>query len=150
MKILNTVKLNVFCKEEENKEKLKEKLISLVPFNMEDEKVKLMEDTAIGFNEKKIKIYEITLEKTRHTNAFLKHLQELLNQKQKELLLRQAESRLDEEYNFFIRLDKEKFLNNEIFITDSGNCFHIKMNIACFPRKRDLALDIVKNVFKNS
>ena len=150
MKILNTVKLNVFCKEEENKEKLKEKLISLVPFNMEDEKVKLMEDTAIGFNEKKIKIYEITLEKTRHTNAFLKHLQELLNQKQKELLLRQAESRLDEEYNFFIRLDKEKFLNNEIFITDSGNCFHIKMNIACFPRKRDLALDIVKNVFKYS
>jgi len=68
---------------------------------------------------------------------------------QRELILRQAETRLDREFNFFIRFDKEKLVNeNKYWITDSGNCFHIKMNIACFPRKREQALKIIQNIFK--
>ncbi len=148
MKLAHQVKLSVFIKEEEDREKIFNKLISLVPFNLKEEKIKLNEDTAMGFNNKKIKTYEIVLEKDRHINPFLEKLKESLSQEQKELLLKQADSRLDEELHFFIRLDKEKLLQDEFWITDSGNCFHIRISIAAFPAKREKALAIVKELFK--
>lgn len=147
MKLAHQIKLSVFIHEEEDREKIFQKLISLVPFNLKEEKIKLNEDTAIGFNNKKIKTYEIVLEKDRHINGFLEKLKESLNQEQKELLLKQAESRLDDELHFFIRLDKEKLLNDEFWITDSGNCFHVRISIAAFPAKREKALEVLNELF---
>ncbi|MEM4263293.1 MAG: RNA-binding domain-containing protein [Candidatus Woesearchaeota archaeon] len=128
MKAAHKVVLTVFAKEDENIEKVKQALISLVPLDLEAEKIKIQQQTATGFEEKQIKIYKIILEKTRHANEFVKSLIRKLTKEQKELLLRQAESRLDEELFFYIRLDKTQLLEkNEYYITDSGDCFHIKI-----------------------
>jgi hypothetical protein len=124
-------------------------LLSLVPFKLEEEKIKLNQQTATGFSEKKIKIFEILLEKDRHIGAFLENLISHLSKDTKELILRHAETRLDEECNFFLRFSKEKLLNeNELWLTDKGNCFHIKINIAAFPKKKEAALEIIRKVFK--
>jgi len=46
---------------------------------------------------------------------------------------------------FFIRLDKAKLLEEDAFwITDCGNCFHIKITLASFPKTRDAALKVVQ------
>ncbi len=149
MKLLNNIKISVFVKEGEDEEKIAEKLRSFIPLDLEEEKVSLERKRATGFNDKKIVVLEIILQKEKHANAFLKHLEKILGSEQKELLMKQAESRLDEDFNFFIRFDKQKLLgNNEYHITDSGKCFHIKMNIACFPRKREKAMGIIQNIFK--
>lgn len=149
MKLVNNVVISVFIKESENEDVLREKLKSFVPLSFEDEKITLTRKIAEGFEDKKIIILEIVLNKEKHTNAFIKKLNKILVNEQKELILRQAETRLDREFNFFIRFDKEKLVNeNKYWITDSGNCFHIKMNIACFPRKREQALKIIQNIFK--
>ncbi len=37
---------------------------------------------------------------------------------------------------------------NKLWLTESGDCFHIKINIASFPRKREKALEIIRNLFK--
>ena len=64
-------------------------------------------------------------------------------------MLEQKESRLDEDLNFFVRIDKEKWIDGkEMFLTDSGNCFHIKILIAAFPKKRENALKIVEKMFE--
>ena len=147
MKLAHQIKISVFIHEEEDREAVYNKLLSLVPFNLKEEKIKLNEDTATGFNNKKIKTYEIVLEKDRHINGFLEKLKESLSQEQKELLIKQAESRLDNERNFFIRLDKEKLLNNEFWVTDSGNCLHIMISIAAFPAKREKALEVLNELF---
>jgi len=149
MKLLNNVLLSVFVKESEDENKIKEKLKSFIHVNFEKEKLVIKRQTAEGFEDKKIIILEIELEKEKHTNIFLKTLNSRLDKEQKELLIRQAESRLDEEFNFFIRFDKEKLLNEgKYWVTDSGSCFHVKMNIACFPRKKEVALRIIQNIFK--
>ena len=147
MKLAHYIKLSVFIHEDEEREPIYKKLLSLVPFDLKEQKITLKEDTAMGFNEKKIKIYEISLEKDRHIKAFLEKLKESLNQDQKDMLIAQAESRLDEDNHFFIRLGKEKLLNNEFQITDSGNCFHIRISIAAFPATREKALEAVKAIF---
>jgi len=149
MKLLNNALLSVFVKAGEDENKITEKLKSFVPLDFEEEKLAVKRQTAEGFEDKKMVILEIELEREKHTNAFLKELDSKLESGQKELLIRQAESRLDGEFNFFMRLDKDRLLDeNKYWVTDSGNCFHIKMNIACFPRKRDVALGIIQNIFK--
>ena len=112
------------------------------------EKLKLIQRTAFGFNEREIKTLEVNLEKTRHITAFLKNLNNKLNQQQKEVLLKQINSRLDDNLNFFIRFDKNKLLNQEYFITDSGDCFHIKVSIAAFPAKTEKAKEIFQLIFE--
>lgn len=142
--------MEVFAKPEEDVPAIKQALIELVPLNLEKEKIKLQDKQAKGFNERTIHIFTIELAKESHTNAFLKAFLEKLDEGQKKLLLDQKESRLDEEFNFFIRLDKTKWLNERKFwITDSGDCFHLKLALAVFPRKRSAALQLVERIFGN-
>ena len=149
MKIAHSVRITVFVKEGEDEGKIKSKLLELIPFNLEEEKLELKEQIATGFNESKIKIFEIVLEKDRHIEAFLEKLVEGLSEETKELILRQAESRLDDDCNFFLRFSKEKLIEeNDLWVTDQGNCFHIKINVAAFPKKREIAMEIIRNVFK--
>jgi hypothetical protein len=37
-------------------------------------------------------------------------------------------------------------LNNEYWITDSGNCFHFKFAIAAFPHKREVAISRIHEI----
>ena len=39
-------------------------------------------------------------------------------------------------------------LNDEYFITESGNCFHFKIGIAAYPHKRDVAEKIVREILE--
>lgn len=145
MKYANKIQLKVFSNENEDSAKIQEGLLKLVPFNLEEEKLQLKKSIAEGFGQKKIAIYEITLVKEKHTNKFLEALIAKLNSEQKELLSRQIYSRLDKELNFFIRLDKDALINeNRYFITDRGNCFHIKISVAAFPATYERAVEVVK------
>ena len=132
----------------DNNEIILKKLVQLFPFNLEDEKITVEVTKAKGFSENSITIYEINLLKERHINKFLYNLSKNLDKESKELLISQAETRLDGNYDFFLRLDKDEFINNKrLMVTDLGNCFHIKVSIAAFPKNRQNALQAVKNIF---
>ncbi|MBW2995861.1 hypothetical protein KY332_01025 [Candidatus Woesearchaeota archaeon] len=149
MKIANSIKIKVYVKEGEDIGKTAKAFLEFFPFDLEDEKIQLEEKTATGFNESEIKIFEVVLEKDKHIEAFLKHLNEKSFDEVKERILMQAESRLDEDCNFFLRFSKEKWIEEKmLWLTDQGNCFHIKINVAAFPKKRETALEIIRNVFK--
>lgn len=148
MKLAHNIKLSVFSYESdgEDTDKLASTLASIVPFDLEDEKLKIDRTSAKGFQERKIMILELTLTKESHTNKFLNYLKENLKPEHMNLIKSQLESRLDDELNFFIRLDKDKLLNNkEFYLTESGNCFHIKMSVAAYPAKSEKALEILKD-----
>ena len=150
MKTAHQIRIKVFSYEKfnENKELILAKFLQLFPFNLKDEKIELKKTEAKGFNEQKITIFEVTLTKEKHTNKFLENLVENLDQEQRNLILSQLESRLDDKLNFFLRFDKDEYMNNDkLNLTDSGNCFHIEISVAAFPKKRDLALEIVRKVF---
>ena len=150
MKIAHQIKIKVFSyeKDDEYQNSALEKLLQLIPFNAKDEKIALNRTEAQGFNEKKITIFEIILEKERHTSKFLEKLINNLNEHQKNIILEQLENRLDEKLSFFLRFDKAEYIkNNRLVLTDSGNCFHIEISVAAFPRKRDVAIKSIKKLF---
>lgn len=150
MKFANVIKISVFVKPEENEQEIKEALLKLIPFNLEEEKIVLSRKSATGFTDKKIVIFEIDLTKDKHINKFLESLNENIGKSQKELLLKQMGSRLDDELNFFIRLDKQALMQGNYLITDSGDCYHIRISVAAFPRKKEVASNIVRQIFKSA
>ncbi len=145
MKLLNTIHVTVFAKEQEDFDAIKNALLKLIPFNLEKEKIELKIINASGF-EKTIRILEVALSKEKHTNAFLKEFTQKLSSEQKKTLIEQFDSRCDAEFNYFIRVEKDALLDGKFELTDSGNCFHIKMNIACYPKNLKSAKSIVEKM----
>lgn len=148
-RLCHNVKINVFAKidEGEDEEKLENALILLAGLKKEDmERIKLNKSTATGLEDKKIKIIELDLSKDKRIKAFLENIKKRLDTSQRETLWKQRESRLDCENHFFIRIDKEKLLNQKYKVVDHGNCFHINMTISCFPKNRENAMKNVEKI----
>ena len=144
MKYAHFVEMRVFSKEEDNEEQIKEKIRLLFPF----EKLKIDQSTVIGFEDKKIRIFNIVLKNNSHINSFLTSLVENLSKEDKVLLEKQIDSRLDDALHFYIRLEKSRLLEGIYEITDSGNCFHFKISIATYPHSREKAKEILKQILK--
>ncbi len=150
MKLFHSIKITAFSYENEEGGSVLSAFLRLFPFDLDAVKIAVGKRNAIGFNEKKIEIFEVALEKNSLIIKFLVNLLSSLDNEQKSLILRQAESRLDKNLDFFLRLDKDSWINEEkLVLTDSGRCFHIKISIAAFPKKREVALNIIKEMFKD-
>ncbi len=147
MRSLNSMTISVFVKPEDDEDTLLEALKMLFPFSLEEEKIPIKRTIATGFNERKIVILEVSLSKERHLRKFMENFNEELSSEGKRSLLTQ-ENRLDDKLMFYIRLDKKSLEDGQLRLTDSGDCFHIKMNIAAFPKKREIGLKVVKEIFK--
>ena len=145
--LAHSVKVTVFCKEDEDMEAVRQGLLSIFPFSLEEEKLKVEQRAASGLNEKRIDVLEVKLVKETHTRKLLEYLADKLGHQQRDVLLHQIESRLDNELDFFIRIDKEELIkNNAWMVTDSGKCYHIRISIAAFPKKREVAKEVVKKM----
>ena len=150
MKIAHQIKIKVFSYEKINEDNklILDKFLELFPFDFKDEKIELKKTEAEGFHEKKIIVFETILNKEKHIKRFLENLNQKLGNEEKNRIISQLDSRLDDNLDFFLRFDKEEYLkNNKLNLTDSGNCFHVSMSIAAFPKKREIGLKIVRDVF---
>ncbi|MBN2567037.1 hypothetical protein JXB02_03050 [Candidatus Woesearchaeota archaeon] len=147
MKACNTVTLGVFIREDDDAERVRAAFHGLLGLDPAAEKVRVSERNATGFSERRITILECTLSKERHTASFLDRLLETLPEGQRRLLAEQKGSRTDDDCNFFIRLDKEALLKGEHVVTDGGNCFHIRMNLSVYPKRREKAYRLIEELF---
>jgi len=147
MKLAHNITVKVFSKPEDDAVKIKGTLVSIFPFDLKENKIKINEHSATGFNERKIRIFEIRLGKGKLIKQFMENLRERLGKDSKKLA-DQAEARIDEELHFFLRLDKEILMKkNEFKLTDTGNCFHINISPAIYPKKREKAVELVRGFF---
>lgn len=153
MKILHTVTISVFIKPEDRNllpdldDKVARAFHLLMPMDFDAEKIFLRKELAEGFNNRTITIYKLQIIKEAHTNIFVKKLLKVLNNDQIDLLLRQIDTRLDDELNFYIRFGKQELLREDIFIIDYGDCFHLKLAVAAFPRNKAAAKEILNKIF---
>ena len=130
--------------------KILSSLLDFFPFSLEDEKLKASKTIAHGFNEKNIIIFEVVLLKDRHIRLFLGKLKEKMGVELRQKIISQAGTRLDDTLDFFLRFDKKSWMEGKkLVLTDLGECFHIKINVAAFPKKKEIALSIIKSIFQN-
>ncbi|MGV8087242.1 MAG: RNA-binding domain-containing protein [Candidatus Woesearchaeota archaeon] len=154
MRYIHNAKITIFLKPEEyfgnNEliEKIKNVFCKLVPIDYTREKLSIKEEIVESFENRKIKIYSLEISKEAHTNIFINNLKELLGKDQCEIINSQKESRLDDELFFYLRLNKEYIIKDVIELTDGGDCVHIRMHIASFPKNKDNALKVIDEIFK--
>lgn len=150
MKYAHFAKLTVFSYEHEDSESILKAFLDFFSFSLEKNKVELKKRSAAGLNERSITIFEAILAKNSLISQFLDNLLGKLDESQKDIILGQSESRLDANLDFFLRFDKEEWLNErKLVLTDSGKCFHLKISMAAFPKKREIALNLVSNLFSH-
>ena len=145
--VAHSATIRVFCSEGENEEAILCGLKSLLPFDLEKEKITMQKQTAFGFSDKKIAIFEVLLTKSRHIKAFLDSTLPKISGTDKQMLLRQLDSRIDGDANFFVRFEKESLAKrNDLLVTDGGNCYHIKIKIAAYPSNKENAMKLVREL----
>ncbi len=157
MKHIHNVTLRVFVKPGEDKQAIQEGLQQLSGLNKtafadEDPKKRVVIkcSAATGFNNEKIQICELYLDKQKLCKAFLTNLLSTLSQEQKELISKQRRTRLDEQLHFFLRFKKQELMQGVYELTDSGDCYHVRLSIAAFPSKREIALQVVEEMLQLS
>ena len=56
------------------------------------------------------------------------------------------ESKIDDKGNWFLRFDKSDAFDEKLTILDSGDAIHLKIKIAAFPAKKEIAIDKVRQI----
>ena len=59
------------------------------------------------------------------------------------------ERKIDEKGNWFLRFDKNDALDEKWTILDSGDSIHLKIKIAAYPARKEIAVDKVRDAILN-
>jgi len=148
MKLAHYVEMRVFVKASDDRGAIESKIREMFPFDLEKEKIEFKSLQAQG-DEGPMSILTVFIKKERHTKRFLRSFFNRFNQSQREMLHEQLDTRLDGGLHFYIRLDKPQLLEGNVFLTDSGNCFHFEISVAAYPHKRYIAKDLVETMIRN-
>ena len=54
------------------------------------------------------------------------------------------ERKIDEKGNWFLRFDKADAIDEKLTIKDSGDSIHLKIKIAAYPAKKEIAVEKVR------
>lgn len=148
-KIFHNVKITVFIKEEQDFDAIQDSFLELFPFGLQEAKVKLNKTQAQIVEDRKMIILDVLLTRNRQINDFMNNILSKMSSDVKKTIVEQIDTRIDEESNFYFRIDKDEFMNNnKIVLTDGGNCFHFKCHVATYPQNVENAKKVVVEFFE--
>ena len=139
--MIHNIRYRVFIYDNEDKDEVLQALLNILP-TAEPEV-----EEAEGLLEEKMLILTGTISKKRETKEFLNTLLEEIGQDQVKKLYNDLDRKMDEKGNLFLRLSKEKALDEEWEILDGGDSIHLKIKIAAYPAKKEVALKLLEGQF---
>lgn len=148
--LIHNISVRVFEKNEDQIDNIYHVFKQLLPVDFEEEKINLDHQKAEGFEEETIHILSMETTKRRNNWLLLRNIFENLKEEDKHKLYEQRKTRVDKQGYFYIRLDKNSLLNQEYKVTEKGDCFHFKIKIAAFPKKRETIMDSVETILEKT
>ena len=139
--MIHNIRYRVFIYENEDKDEVLEALLNILP-TAEPEV-----EEAEGLLEEKMLILTGTVSKKRETKEFINTLIESIGEDQLVKLYNDLDRKMDEKGNLFLRLSKEKALEEEWEILDGGDSIHLKIKIAAYPAKKEVAIKKISVIF---
>jgi len=141
MRYVHTITISVFTRAPEEMREIETACRAFLPdIDWEKQKLFWSEEKCTGMdgNEPVIIVGKVVLTKEAHTNTFLRTLKARLSSADRNDLSMQ-ENRLDDDLNFFLRLSKPNLLKGTCILTDGGDCVHLKLHVAAFPTRKEVA-----------
>ena len=133
--MIHNIKFRAFVYENESVDEISQAILNILP------EADIEAEEAEGLLEDKIIILSGMVSKKRYTKTFFNTLIEWTDL---DKLNEDLERKMDEKGNWFLRFDKEDALDEIWTVKDSGDAIHLKIKIAAFPAKKEIALDKVR------
>lgn len=133
--MIHNIKFRAFVYEDEDVDEVSQAILNILP------EAEIEAEEAEGMLENKILILTGVVSKKRFTKAFFNTLLESVDL---DKLNGDLERKMDEKGNWFLRFDKADALDEKWTILDSGDAIHLKVKVAAFPAKKEIAVDKVR------
>jgi RNA binding exosome subunit len=147
-KLIHSIQIKILEKDENNLDQIRKTLSFIFPVDIKKEKIEIKHEKLDGLQQNTIHSISLTTTKERHNKTLSESFLSKITDETKETLLDQIDSRLDEQGNYFIRFDKQSLFKGIFQLTDSGDCFHLKIKIAAFPAKKEHFKKTVETLLK--
>ncbi|MBR4448216.1 RNA-binding protein [Methanobrevibacter sp.] len=139
--MIHNIKFRAFVYENESIDEISQAILNILP----DAEIEAEE--AEGLLEDKIIILSGTVSKKKYTKTFFNTLLESVDL---DKLNNDLERKMDEKGNLFLRFDKTDALDEKLTILDKGDAIHLKIKIAAYPAKKEIAVDKVREAILGS
>lgn len=138
--MIHNIKFRAFVYENESVDEISQAILNILS------EAEIEAEEAEGILEDKIIILSGTVSKKRYTKTFFNTLLEWtdLNKLNDDL-----ERKMDEKGNWFLRFDKNDAFDEKWTILDSGDSIHLKVKIAAYPAKKEIAVSKVREAILN-
>ena len=140
IKMIHNIKFRAFVYENESVDEISEAILNILP------EAEIEAEEAEGLLEDKIIILSGVVSKKRFTKTFFNTL---LKWTDLDKLNSDLERKMDDKGNWFLRFDKDDALDEKWTILDSGDSIHLKVKIAAFPAKKEIAVEKVREAILN-
>ena len=138
--MIHNIKFRAFVYENESVDEISQAIFNILP------EAEIQAEEAEGILEDRIIILSGVVSKKRYTKTFFNTLLEWTDL---DKLNADLERKMDEKGNWFLRFDKEDAFDEKWTIVDSGDSIHLKVKIAAFPAKKQIAVDKVREAILN-
>lgn len=138
--MIHNIRYRVFIYDDEDRDDVLQALLNILP--EADPEV----EEAEGLLGENMLILSGVISKKRHTKEFLNNLLAIDND-QLTKLYNDLDRKMDEKGNLFLRFSKEKALDEQWEILDGGDSIHLKVKIAAYPAKKEVALKLLEEQF---
>ena len=139
--MIHNIRYRIFVYEDENEEDLINGLKNLLPT------AKPNREVAGGMLEDEIIILSGKIDRKKETKEFLNNLLKMDNDSLSKLSA-DLESKTDKNGNLFLRFSKNSACEEKWEICDTGDSIHLKVKIAAFPAKKNVAISILNEVLE--
>lgn len=137
--MIHNIKFRAFVYENENLDEINQAILNMLP------EAEINDEEAEGLLEDRIIILSGVISKKRYTKAFFNKLLEL----DKDKLISDLACKMDDKGNWFLRFSKSDAIDEKLTIVDSGDSIHLKIKIAAYPAKKEIAIKKIEDAFKN-
>ena len=133
--MIHNINFRAFVYEDESVDEISQGILNILP------EAEIEKEEAEGLTENKIIILSGTVSKKRYTKTFFNTLLESVDL---DKFSNDLERKMDDKGNLFLRFDKSDAFDENLTIIDSGDSIHLKIKIAAFPAKKEIALEKVR------
>ncbi len=139
--MIHNLSYRAFVYGTENEEKVREALFTLL---LTAQPIKEITE---GYHKNQVIILQGKITKKRETKDFLEKLR-ALKPSSKKRILRELEDKMDDRGNLFLRFDKQRAYLGDFKLVEHGDSLHLKLKIAAYPARKEEALKIARQIFK--
>jgi RNA binding exosome subunit len=137
--MIHNISYRAFVYGTENEEKVKKAIITLFPNSL------IQSEVTEGHYKTPVLILYDKIDKKRDIKDFIKILNNIESYDKKRIL-NDLNKKIDDKGNFFLRFDKQNAYQSELEVVEHGDSIHVKIKIAAYPAKKDIAMKIVRKL----